>query len=170
MNGEQSISENGWNRLHLFVKRAVWFCLMWWVITGGRSDSWIIGVPVVILATLASVALLPHLHWTWRGLLRMIPFFLWQSLRGGIDVAYRAFHPKLPLAPGIFEYSFRLPKGPGRIVMANIVSLLPGTLSAEISDRCLYVHVLGRTLDICRKLNRLEQRVADLFDLRLSGR
>ncbi|MBE0509552.1 MAG: Na+/H+ antiporter subunit E [Chromatiales bacterium] len=45
---------------------------------------------------------------TLLGWLRFIPFFLLQSLLGGIDVARRAFHPRTPLSPTLIRYPLSL--------------------------------------------------------------
>ena len=51
--------------------------------------------------------------------------------------------------------------------MADIVSLLPGTLSVELGDEFLRVHVLDETSAIKEELNMLENRLADIFGLEL---
>ena len=51
--------------------------------------------------------------------------------------------------------------------MANTVSLLPGTLSVELDDDILRVHVLAETNAIERELNILENYLADIFGLKL---
>jgi multicomponent Na+:H+ antiporter subunit E len=100
---------------------------------------------------------------------RFLPFFLWQSLRGGIDVARRALHPRLPLAPLLLDYPLRLPDGPACTFLANTVSLLPGTLSADLENGCLTVHVLdGSQPDVSAELQSLEALIADLFGVELS--
>ena len=68
------------------------------------------------------------------------------------------------------EYSVGLPDGAPRLFMANVVSLLPGTLSVELSGDCLKVHVLDATAPVFDELRRLESRVADLFVLKPSRR
>lgn len=130
-------------------------------------DSWPVGLPVVLIATLVSVMLMPPLSWSLRGMLFFIPYFLWHSMRGGVDVARRALHPQLPIAPGLLDYQFRLPAGLPRVFMADIVSLLPGTLSVELGDEFLRVHVLDETSAIREELNMLENRLADIFGLEL---
>ena len=147
--------------------RLVLFSLIWWVLTDGAMDSWPVGIPVVLLATLASVMLMPPLSWSLRGILLFIPYFLWHSLRAGVDVARRALHPQLPIAPGLLDYRFRLPPGLPRVFMANTVSLLPGTLSVELCEEILRVHVLDETGAIKEELNMLENRLADIFGLEL---
>lgn len=153
--------------LRTWLLRLVLFALMWWILTDGAMNSWPIGLPVVLLATLVSVMLMPPLSWSLRGILRFIPYFLWYSIRGGVDVARRAMHPRLPISPGLFDYRFRLPPGLSRVFMANTVSLLPGTLSVELEEEILRIHVLDETVAIDEELNVLENRLADIFGLEL---
>jgi len=147
--------------------RAVLFALLWWILTDGSMASWLVGVPVVLFAMLVSVVLLPPFFWSLTGIVRFVPFFLWRSLYGGIDVAKRALHPRLPISPGLIDYRFRLPPGLPRVFMANTVSLLPGTLSAELDEECLRVHVLDETSVFAEELRVLEKRVAGVFGLEL---
>ena len=51
--------------------------------------------------------------------------------------------------------------------MANTVSLLPGTLSAELDEDHLRVHVLDQTGSFATGLAVVEARVARLFGLSL---
>jgi multicomponent Na+:H+ antiporter subunit E len=83
-----------------FIFRTVVFALLWWILAAGAMSSWLIGAPVVLCAVLASGALLPGVSWSLSGLVRFVPFFLWRSLYGGVDVARRALHPRLPISPG----------------------------------------------------------------------
>jgi len=78
-------------------------------------------------------------------------------------VAWRAFHPGIPIAPDLLEYTMRLPPGLPRVFMANMVSLLPGTLSAELNRNVLKVHVLDSQQDFLTELEALERSVARMF-------
>lgn len=157
------------NRFRAGSFRLVLFALMWWILTDGASNSWLVGVPIIVFATVVSVVLLPSFSWSLMGVLRFVPFFLWQSLLGGLDVARRVFHPKLPIAPGLYEHRWRLPPGLARVFMANTVSLLPGTLSAELDKERLRVHVLDQTGAFASELAMIEMRVAQMFGLKLSA-
>lgn len=145
------------------LRRGLLFALVWWILVGGEIASWWIGVPAVLLAATASVALLSPVTLVWHELFRFVPFFLIRSLMGGADVAWRAVHPRMPIAPHLIEYPIRLPSGLPRVFMANTVSLLPGTLSAELNSSYLKVHVLNGRKDVLSELETLEQRVAALF-------
>lgn len=150
--------------------RAVLLTVVWWILTGGSFSSWLFGVPTIAGATLVSVALLPADGWRWSptGLARFVPFFLWQSLVGGWDVALRALRPSRPLSPDLFEYALRLPEGTSRVFMAGLLSLVPGTLSVGLEGRRLRIHSLTDDPGVIENLRTLESRVADLFGVELA--
>jgi len=139
---------------------------LWWVLTGGASGSWVIGLPAALAAAAASLLQPPPRRQGIRlaGALRFAPYYLLQSLRGGVDVARRALSPSLPLAPGFVRHTTRLPRGPSRTFFMGVVSLLPGTLSVRMEGDGLIVHVLDTALPTAAALARLESRVADLFE------
>ena len=147
------------------VSRGLLFSLIWWILTDGTASSWWIGVPAVLLTLITSVALLPTVHFDWIAFFRFVPFFLVRSLLGGVDVAWRAFHPGMPIAPDLVEYPLQLPPGLARVFMADTVSLLPGTLSTEIRQNCLKVHVLDGRKDVIPELEAVEQGVARIFGI-----
>ncbi len=147
--------------------RVVLFTLIWWILTDGAMNSWLVGVPVVLLATSVSMMLLPPCSWSLTGIVRFVPFFLWHSLRAGVDVAWRALHPRLPIAPAMYHHRWRLPPGLPQVFMANTVSLLPGTLSTELGDEFLAIHVLDQTGNFASELMILEEYVAGLYGLHL---
>lgn len=149
---------------------------IWWLLTDGRADGLVLGALFAAIAAALPLlipeprdagmpgALLPTVL---RGLL-LLPFFLWQSLYGGIDVAARAFKPRLPLAPAMFDYRLRLPPGPAPVMLASLVSLMPGTL-AIVSGARLRVHVLDATQDCADELALLEAQVAWMFGVALQA-
>jgi multicomponent Na+:H+ antiporter subunit E len=149
------------------IRRALLLGLGWWVLTEDAA-AWAFGLPVILLALAASFRLgLSAASPTLRGLPRFLGFFLWQSLRGGVDVARRALHPRMPLAPALVEFPLRLSEPAARVFLANIVNLLPGTLIAELAGRRLRVHVLDRRMAAAESLRAVEERVAALFGLPL---
>jgi len=149
--------------------RAGVFALLWWILTEDITESWPVGAPVVLLTTLVSMALSPPLPWSFFGIAQFLPFFIWHSLHGGVDMAWRAFHPKLPIDPGLIDYPLRLPPGMARVFMINTVSLLPGTLSAELIDNCLKVHVIDIHKDALSELMAVEHVVSRIFNTPLQS-
>lgn len=147
--------------------RAMIFAGLWWSVAGSDHESWVIGAPVVALASLAGHLLEQPACWRWRlrGVLGFLPFFLWHSLKGSLDVAGRALRPGLTLEPGLLEYPLGLAEGPARIFFMNAVNLLPGTLSVDLTGDRLHVHLLDAAPTSIVELQQLELRVADLFGL-----
>lgn len=148
------------------VSRIFVFGFIWWTLGGGGPATWWLGLPAVAIAVAVSL-LVTHpsirLRWSPGGLASFLPFFCLQSLRGGVDVAWRAFHPGLPIHPCLVHYPLRLRETPARVFMANVVSLLPGTLSADLEGDSLVVHALDGRLPVTEQLRALESRVARLF-------
>jgi multicomponent Na+:H+ antiporter subunit E len=150
------------------VVRGLGFALLWIVLTEGNAYAWWFGVLVVAAATAASAALQPPVRLRPLGLLRLLPFFLKQSLLGGVDVARRAFDPRMPLDPIFVACPLRLPPGPAQIALADTMSLLPGTVSVDLHGNDLRLHVLDRSLPAIATLRQLEDRLGDAFGVEVA--
>ncbi|MCW9048155.1 MAG: Na+/H+ antiporter subunit E [Gammaproteobacteria bacterium] len=150
------------------VMRLAMFLFIWWALTAGITSSWWFGAPAILLALISSLVLLPPMNLLWYECLRFIPFFLIRSLIGGIDVAWRAFHPRMPITPDLIEYPLTLPAGQSQVFMANTINLLPGTLSAALDRNTIKVHVLDSQKDFFGELEAVEQHVARIFGLSLN--
>lgn len=149
--------------------RAALLAAGWWVFNPADAASWLVGAPVVVAATAASLGLTPRVRWRGRvaGAARFAGFFLRQSLAGGADVAWRALHPGRRLRPGFVALRLRLPPGAPRVCLANVISLLPGSLAAGLEGDRLTVHAVDTAMPVTADTRRAEARVADLFGLQL---
>lgn len=163
---ESKLGSERWNATRMAL-RVLLFAALWGILSGGQG--WAFGVPVVLLAAAVSCLLMPASRLSLPGLARFVPYFAWNSLRGGIDVASRAVHPQMPIEPALLSYEVRLDDAVARVVMANVVTLLPGTLSADLRGHTLVVHVLNASGPFPDAFERLERRVADLFGLQQAG-
>ena len=123
----------------------VWCALTWLP----RSEELLVGAVVAGLAAYLSGDLFverPHLL---RHPLRYlhfffeyIPVFLWECTKANLDVAYRVLHPNLPIKPGIVRVKTTLQSDAALTLLANSVTLTPGTMSVDIdkANGLLYVH------------------------------
>lgn len=147
------------------IYRAIPFAAVWWILTDGEPESWSIGLPTVFISAWISMSLTNQHPGRWRLLsaVRFIGFFAIASVRGGIDVARRAFHPRMPLHPDLIRYPFKIENPSARILMANTISLLPGTLSVELHDDDIEVHILDNTQPFRAELERVESVIDALF-------
>ena len=149
----------------------LFFAVIWYSLSGGAAESWVIGGPVILFSLIATAHLPTTAPWRWHlaGVLKFIPFFIWQSVYSGIDVAYRALHPALPVEPDLFDFRVRLPPGLARISFVNTVSMLPGTLSADLKGDVVTVHGLVQGTSVQEKLRVLEDHIADFFGLEIAS-
>jgi multicomponent Na+:H+ antiporter subunit E len=65
---------------------------------------------------------------------------LWSILLANLDVASRVLSPRLNINPGIVKISTRLKNPVGRLILANSITLTPGTLSVDVIGDQLYIH------------------------------
>jgi len=145
-----------------------WILLLlavWWVLADPRPGMWIAGLVALVVGVGLHLALGGRRDAGVRiwGLASFIPYFLWQSVRGGWDVSRRALSPGPPLNPDLLTYPLSLPPGPSRVFMTNALSLLPGTFGADLGDDDLVVHLLVSGDDAEGRVRELEERVGHLF-------
>ena len=136
-----------------------------WLVFDGAHD-WTAGLFAAGLAAILAAAFSGGPAHPWRPfrLPSFALFFLFESFRGGIDVAWRSLHPRMPVRPRFFVRPMTLPDGPPSTLLISVISLLPGTLSAELRPTTneLVVHTLTEGGEAA--VNRLEQRIAWLFN------
>ena len=61
-------------------------------------------------------------------------------LRANADLARRVLTPSLPIRPAMVQIRTGLRSDLGRLVLANSITLTPGTLSVDVDDDTLTVH------------------------------
>ena len=79
--------------------------------------------------------------WRWIALLG---FLLWEIVLSALGVAWLVVQPKLRLRPAIIEYPLTVTTDIQITLLANMITLTPGTLSVDVSDdrRTLLIHAL----------------------------
>ncbi len=69
-----------------------------------------------------------------------IPYFFYYCIRANLDVAYRVLHPDVPIHPGIVKVRTSLQSEMAKTLLANSITLTPGTLTVDVSGQHLYIH------------------------------
>lgn len=131
-----------------------------------------------ILSTLAILAtrtvLRPETRQTVPKVLRRIPafllyaaFFVRNVIVSNLDVAYRALHPALPIHPGILAVDVEGRSELEITMLANTITLTPGTLTLDVDMRrkLLFVHTINaRELEEVREdLQEIGRYVGRVF-------
>ncbi len=66
--------------------------------------------------------------------------FLKALIVANLDVARRVLSPSLPINPAIVKVKTKLTSPLGRLVLANSITLTPGTLTVDMEGDSLYIH------------------------------
>lgn len=156
------------DRLHWAVTLTVALVGLWWLLGGGEGLLYgFIFAPLAAgLCAWIAPGRLPGLRPL--ALLRFATLFATRSLAGGLDVAWRAVQPEMPLQPSWVRYPLRLQQPVARSVMMITISLTPGTLCARLENDTLLIHILSP--DMKDGIFDIEQAVAAVFGDHGAGR
>jgi len=66
--------------------------------------------------------------------------FLVALVKANFDVARRVISPSLPINPGIVKFKTNLKSEFAKMVLANSITLTPGTLTVDIIGDTYYIH------------------------------
>ncbi|WP_205960563.1 Na+/H+ antiporter subunit E [Ramlibacter rhizophilus] len=141
------------------LKRFLLMLALWLVLTQAEPGAWFMGLLAAALAAGLSMRILPPAPSavSARRAVRLAGHFLSGSLRGGIDVARRAFDPRMPLRPGWIRHGLDLPPGPGRKLLGDLLTLMPGSMAAGDDGRSLLVHCLDTRQPVGSDIRALER-------------
>lgn len=154
------------------VQLAVLLSITWLILTAGDPMSWLIGLPFLAIAlflqpdfdardeghTFKSNSFSKIL-----GLVQFSFFFIVESVRGGLDVSRRVLAPQLNVNPIFFDYAVQLKLPSSQQFFIGCVSLLPGTLSADLINNELKIHGLDQHANNTQGVKRLEHLVGKIF-------
>ena len=90
--------------------------------------------------------------------------FLYELVLSTIRVAITVLSPNMNLKPGIFAYKLEVDRDFEITVLANLITLTPGTLSVDVSDdkQYLYVHAID-----CSDVDATRHDIATSFERRI---
>ena len=102
---------------------------------------------------------------------RMISFvfyFLYELLKANLQVAYDVITPKFYMTPGIIRIPLSARTDLEITLLANLISLTPGSLSLDVSDdrKVLYVHAMyigDKDAYIAHVKNGFERKLLDIL-------
>lgn len=166
----------------IFIRNTVLqflFLLLFWLVLSGHYDLFHISIGVLSAAGITLMHLkLRHYHYEadpefreghmdrsprfWR-LLLYIPWLIWQIVLASLQVARAVLKRDMPLDPAFVTFRTRLPSVGARVILANSITLTPGTITLDIGGETFTVHSLmddssGGILD-----DSMPEHVASLY-------
>ncbi len=99
------------------------FVLMWLITTNRREEKYFSRGPKMI---------------------GFVFFFLYELIKANLQVAYDVITPRYYMEPGIIKIPLTAKTNLEITLLANLITLTPGTLSLDVSDdrKVLYVHAM----------------------------
>ncbi len=102
-------------------------------------------------------------------LLRFICYYLWEMVKSNAVIAYDVLTPTHHMKPGVIGIPLDAKTDLEITVLANLITMTPGTLSLDVSPdrRTLYVHAMYiNDAEALRQdiKNNLERRVLKLLE------
>ena len=103
-----------------------------WICIALASFFGVASIGVILLAPIRRI--LP----IW--FLVFLVIIVWECIKANFDVAYRVLHPAMPIKPGIVKVNLTLKSGFARTMLANSITMTPGTIAVDIVGDDLFVH------------------------------
>lgn len=121
--------------------------LFWMLLNGSLAPATLgVGAVVALVITLFSrggMTFLTDFRYTPKALratLAYLLFFFKELMKANLRLAKIVLSPSLPINPGFVKVRTTLKSPMGRLLLANSITLTPGTLTVEMEDEWLYVH------------------------------
>jgi multicomponent Na+:H+ antiporter subunit E len=145
--------------------------LLWVALTGSFSGgNLVFGFVVSYFAVAVMQRHVPAL----RGYSQRVPrflrfavFFIKELIVANVRVAYDVITPVWYMKPGVIGYELEAKTDIEITLVANLISLTPGTLSLDVSDdrRVLYIHAMfmADEAELRESLHELERRILEVL-------
>lgn len=138
------------NRLTQFITYFIFWMLLTWSINIQDVSA---GVVVSLIAIALTRDLFPEemakflspVRFLWAVL--YLIYLIYYIILANFDVAYRVIHPALPIRPGIVKVKTGLKSEMARTMLANSITLTPGTLSVDVNGEDYYIHWINISTD-----------------------
>ena len=97
-------------------------------------------------------------------IISLFVLFLYELVMSAIRVAILVLSPRMKLNPGIFSYQLKVDRDFEITLLANMITLTPGTLSVDVSEdkKFLYVHAID-----CSDMDETRRGIADGFERKI---
>ncbi|KAF0127076.1 MAG: multicomponent Na+:H+ antiporter subunit E [Elusimicrobia bacterium] len=88
-----------------------------------------------------------------------LPWLCWQIVLSSLDVAYRVLHPARPIDPRVIKIKNPCRTPLGTALLANSITLTPGTVTLEVGPAELVVHSLSAESAASLQAGGMQRRV-----------
>jgi len=146
------------NFLYLFI----FLVIIWLALTSSvRWQELAVGIAVSLIISLILSKVYSELGFPPLSIKRIVFFFIFlvvlfkEIIVANVDVAYRIIHPKMPIKPGIVVIRTTLKQDIAKMMLANSITLTPGTFTLDIIGDTLLIHWINVKTDDVEKATRM---------------
>lgn len=134
-------------KLSRFVVNWLFLMIVWFAFTTSFAEQeLIVGLVVTMIISFLSIRLFTCCTLSILAPQRIF-YMIWYLIvfiialiKSNFDVARRVLTPSLPINPGIVKFKTQLKTDYAKMVLANSITLTPGTLSIDVVDDTFYIH------------------------------
>ena len=143
--------------------------LLFWLALNNSLKPTVVLIGIVVSAIVALLfcnkcSLFDDIKLTPKALVNTVMFlvvFVIELVKSNIDVTRRVLSPSLPINPGIVEVKTKLKSKFGRMLLANSITLTPGTLTVEVIDDSYFIHWIDVEDD---KIENASKKIVEKFE------
>jgi multicomponent Na+:H+ antiporter subunit E len=122
--------------------------MVFWILLNGSVSMEVlaIGALVSIIISLifcSGCDIFDEISFTPKAIYATVMFifvFLGALIRANLSITKRVLSPSLPINPGIVKVKTGLTSKVGRMVLANAITLTPGTFTLELDGEDMFIH------------------------------
>ncbi len=105
--------------------------------------------------------------WLLRTVVRSVlylPWLAYEIVAANVYVAWLVLHPRLPIDPSLVRFDTSLGSERGQVLLAQSITLTPGTVTVDASNGVFVVHCLsGRSREGLRE-GGIQRKIAAVFE------
>ncbi len=107
------------------------------------------------------------LGWLLRSTVRFaayLPWLAYEIVVANVYVAWLVLHPRLPIDPTLVRFDTTLGSERGQVLLAQSITLTPGTVTVDASNGVFVVHCLSRRSRRGLAEGGLQRKIASIFE------
>ncbi len=93
-----------------------------------------------------------------------LPWLVYEIVVANVHVAWLVLHPRLPIEPSLVRFDTSLGSERGQVLLAQSITLTPGTVTVDASNGVFVVHCLSRRSRQGLAEGGLQRKVAGVFE------
>jgi len=152
--------------MNMFLTNLI-LALIWTAVTGSFSlANFVLGFALAafVLYLIPSESDSKHYFTRIMRIFLLACLFIKELINSAVEVATTVLSPKMDLKPGFIAYELKVDRDLEITLLANLITLTPGTLSVDVSEdrKFLFIHALD-----CSDPDGIRNDIANGFERRI---